>query len=108
MNLEMTTSTVRNKKYSPVWLLLIILVIFFTFTQVGAGGLSFNEQDYLRKKGAITFVSQTHYPPFEFISADGDHIGMSIELVRWIATEYGFQIKLTHTSFNKAPDKPMS
>ena len=68
----------------------------------GAAKLTSAEQDYLRAKKVITFISQTHYPPFEFIGPDGDHAGMCIELARWIATEYGFEARFIDTSFQDA------
>lgn len=70
--------------------------------QGAVAGLTSAEQDYLRGKKVITFISQTHYPPFEFIGPDGDHTGMCIELARWIATEYGFEARFIDTSFQEA------
>ncbi len=49
------------------------------------------ERDWLAQKGEIVFVGQTSYPPFEFIHPRrGEYTGMAIELIRWIATEFGF------------------
>ena len=66
--------------------------------------LSKSELEYLQEKGEIIFVSQTRYPPFEFIGPSGQHTGMGIELVRWMATELGFKPRFTDTSFNKAQE----
>ncbi|WP_186441192.1 histidine kinase dimerization/phosphoacceptor domain -containing protein [Desulfamplus magnetovallimortis] len=60
------------------------------------------ERAYLKKKGTLVFMSQTHYPPFEFVGEDGDHTGMCIELIRWIATEFGFKALFTDSSFQEA------
>ena len=66
--------------------------------------LSQSEMEYLQEKGDIIFVSQTRYPPFEFIGPPGQHTGMCIELVRWMATELGFKPRFTDTSFKKAQE----
>jgi two-component system, cell cycle sensor histidine kinase and response regulator CckA len=69
---------------------------------VSALELSNEEQDYLLKKKTIAFVSQTHYPPFEFAVKEGGHDGMCIELARWMATEIGFTARFTDTYFQEA------
>ena len=77
-------------------------------TSVEAAGLTREQKDFLKKKGSIVFISQTHYPPFEFLGPDGDHTGMCIELIRWIATEFGFKAYFTDTSFNQAQEDILS
>jgi PAS domain S-box-containing protein len=69
-----------------------------------ADELTKQEREYLRQKGAIVFVSQSHYPPFEFMGEDGDHTGMCIELARWIATRFGFKTRFIDTSFKQAQE----
>ncbi|MFC1488408.1 PAS domain S-box protein [Thermodesulfobacteriota bacterium] len=85
----------------------IFAVIFFfiyPFGSVCAIELSKDEQAYLRSKRTIVFVSQTQYPPFEFIAENGEHTGMCIELARWIATELGFTAVFTDTYFKQAQE----
>lgn len=53
--------------------------------------LSEAERRWLHDRSEIIFVGQIAYPPFEFIHPRyGEYTGMAIELIRWIATEYGF------------------
>ncbi len=53
--------------------------------------LSEAEKAWLTSKPEIIFAGQTSYPPFEFVHPKrGEYSGMAIELIRWIATEYGF------------------
>lgn len=66
------------------------------------------EREFLRNKGVVVFISQTHYPPFEFLGEDGDHTGMCIELARWIATRFGFSTRFIDTSFQKAQEALLS
>ena len=73
-----------------------------------ANGLSETETAYLAQKQTLSFISQSHYPPFEFVGDDGDHTGMCIELVRWIATEFGFKAHFTDTSFKHAQQGVLS
>lgn len=95
---------------------LIVLLFFglihifplFTGYLAYAEILTEEEQEYLREKGTIVFVSQTLYPPFEFLGNDGDHTGMCIELARWMATELGFKAKFTDTDFKYAQEGILS
>ncbi|MCP4718994.1 MAG: transporter substrate-binding domain-containing protein [Desulfobacteraceae bacterium] len=91
--------------------LLLFAAIFYFIQQatlVYAAELSKAETEYLKKKSTITFISQTNYPPFEFLGLDGDHTGMCIDLVRWISTEFGFKVHFTDTSFKQAQDEILS
>ena len=78
-------------------------VVLFPFS-LNAEILSKEEHEYLQKKGTIVFISQSAYPPFEFVDKEGDHVGMCIELARWIATELGFKVRFTDSSFKHAQD----
>ncbi len=53
--------------------------------------LSSGERLYLQQNPEIQFATLTDCPPFEFIDDNGERQGMSIELIRWISTEFGFQ-----------------
>ena len=64
--------------------------------------LSPEEEQYLLDNPEIHFVSQTSYPPFEFIDDSGERQGMCLELVRWLSTEYGFQAIFTDMTFQEA------
>ena len=66
------------------------------------------QRAYLKEKGAIVFVSQTAYPPFEFVDNHGDHTGMCIELAHWMAAELGFKAQFTDTSFKQAQQAVLS
>lgn len=68
----------------------------------GAVSLTAEEKAFLDNHGAIVFVSQTHYPPFEFRHLDGSRDGMTIELVHWLATEVGFKARFIDMSFYDA------
>jgi len=46
---------------------------------------------WLSERREIVFVGQAAYPPFEFVDGrTGEYTGMTVELIRWIATEFGF------------------
>jgi len=53
--------------------------------------LSSGERLYIQQNPEIQFATLTDYPPFEFIDDNGERQGMSIELIRWMSTEFGFQ-----------------
>ncbi len=63
--------------------------------------LTASERDWLAHKGEIVFVSQSNYPPFEFIDKDRSRAGMCIELIRWISTEFGFQARFLDMNFDQ-------
>ncbi len=64
--------------------------------------LTEKETQYLRNKDTILFISQTNYPPFEFVDQDGNSAGMCIELAKWIATTFGFKARFANVSFQEA------
>lgn len=51
----------------------VLFLILFSIKPALAVELSKVEQAYLRSKETIRFVSQTRYPPFEFVGHDGNH-----------------------------------
>lgn len=54
-------------------------------------GLSAGAKAWLAERREIVFAGQLAYPPFEFVDRrTGEYTGMSPELIRWIATEFGF------------------
>ncbi|MBV1753053.1 MAG: transporter substrate-binding domain-containing protein, partial [Desulfarculus sp.] len=85
-----------------------IFLVFAVVSFAQAEELTQQEQKYLLQKGTIVFISQTHYPPFEFLGQDGDHTGMSIELARWIATRFGFKTRFIDASFKDAQETVLS
>jgi len=88
--------------------LVIILVLTQLITLSHAEELTKVEAEYLKQKDTIVFISQTHYPPFEFVGPDGNHTGMCIELVRWIATEFGFKAHFIDMPFKDAQQAVLS
>ena len=71
--------------------------------------LSQSERDWLAERSEVVFVGQTSYPPFEFIHPRrGEYSGMSIELIRWIATEYGFTAIFRPMPFASAQEAVLS
>ncbi len=71
--------------------------------------LSAAERAWLAEKGEILFVGQTAYPPFEFLHPrHGEYTGMAIELIRWIATEFGFSAVFDPMPFAEAQEAVLS
>ena len=62
------------------------------------------ERAWLAENGPIQFVSQTDYPPFEFIGKDGQRQGMCLDLIRWMAREIGFEAEFQDMSFLEAQE----
>lgn len=86
----------------------LILPLYLIFNLSRSEELTEKEKRYLQNKDTIVFVSQSRYPPFEFPSMDGEHIGMCIELARWMGTELGFKARFTSTSFAQAQKDVLS
>jgi len=76
----------------------------FALAQSGSAfELNAEEQQFLASHGPVVFVSQSAYPPFEFIDPDkGTRSGMMIELAGWISTEFGFHAEFRDTTFIEA------
>jgi PAS domain S-box-containing protein len=98
------TPKIQNWRPLLVWAAAVASLLLSLAVPAGAQDLSQQEREYLARKGAIVFVSQTNYPPFEFIDADGNRAGMCVELARWMATTLGFQARFTDTSFKQAQE----
>jgi len=69
--------------------------------------LTDQEKEYLANKKQIEFVI-TNYPPFEFVNKTNEFDGMTVELIRWIATEAGFKTNFTMQSFSDAKTSVLS
>ncbi len=84
-------------KKTSTFIILFFLIIIITSLDSCSNSSEFTlnraEREYLSHRTEITFVGETNYPPFEFIQKNGSYSGMSIELLRWIATEAGFNIE---------------
>ncbi|MCK5841749.1 MAG: transporter substrate-binding domain-containing protein [Candidatus Sabulitectum sp.] len=87
---------------------LVCMFLVFAFVYADSGYLTSEEEQYLRDNPEIHFVSQSSYPPFEFIDDNGERQGMCIELVRWMSTELGFQAILTDMTFQEAQEAVLS
>ena len=85
------------------------MIFFFVFSSIGyAIELSREEMTYLRAKDMIVFVSQTQYPPFEFVDANGQHEGMMLDIIRWMAVEMGFKAVFMDMTFQQAQEAVLS
>ena len=87
---------------------LIAALALMGTSSLRAGELSAEEQDYLRNKETIVFVSQTRYPPFEFTDTDGQREGMMLDVVRWLAVELGFKPVFADMTFQEAQEAVLS
>ncbi len=94
------------KRY--VLLLATLMVLGFEATATPADLLTEDERAWLKGKGTIHFVSQTVYPPFEFINRNGNPQGMCIELVQWLSTELGFKAAFQNMAFQEAQEAILS
>lgn len=77
------------------------VLLFFAILSAD-NGLTQEQKDYLKSEEKIIFAGQTKYPPFEFLSDNGEYTGMTIELLRWMAAEFGFKAEFQHMSFSDA------
>ncbi|SEA55530.1 PAS domain S-box-containing protein [Desulfuromusa kysingii] len=89
-------------------LLLCLFPLTVAYGQTSGIVLSAEEQQYLETHNPIVFISQNSYPPFEFSNDDGMSDGMTIELVRWLATELGFRSRFRNVSFLEAQQAVLS
>ena len=66
------------------------------------------ERQYLLTHDPLVFVSQTNYPPFEFLQKDSSMDGMGIELARWMSTELGIKVQFRNMNLQQAQEAVLS
>ena len=79
-----------------------IVAVMALVVPARADVLSPSERAWLKHNEPVIFVSQTTYPPFEFIDRAGQRQGMCLDLARWIAAEFGFQVRFQDMAFKDA------
>jgi ABC-type amino acid transport substrate-binding protein len=73
------------------------ILMLFVFSFIYSNDiLNKSEREYIDNKGVIIFVGDTNYPPFYFVNKNNDIDGMTVELLRWIATELKLNIEFIH------------
>ena len=102
-------------RYPRFFIVLLLTSLLFSsavgFAGNRSGGSSLftpEEQAWLASHGPIVFVSQSNYPPFEFLQKDGSLDGICVELAHWMATEMGLQIRFVSMSFQEAQQAVLS
>ncbi|MBB5022517.1 PAS domain-containing protein [Desulfurispira natronophila] len=86
----------------PAVLILAILCILHPGQVFSAITLTSEEQRYLESLEKIVFVSQTDYPPFEFVDVDESSNGMMVELAQWLSTVVGVEAVFVDANFLEA------
>ncbi|MDD2898377.1 MAG: transporter substrate-binding domain-containing protein [Desulfuromonadaceae bacterium] len=104
---------IQLKKTLHVIVIVVGMLLVITPTQANAGSdngikLTFEERQYLQSHGTLIFVSQTNYPPFEFLQKDNSMDGICIELARYMVTELGVKSVFTNMSFQQAQEAVLS
>jgi PAS domain S-box-containing protein len=100
---------IRNQTPTPLTVCCFSMILLFVFMSLAyALDLSVEEKEYLRKKEMIVFISQTSYPPFEFVAGNGQHEGMMLDVARWLAMEMGFQPVFIDMTFQEAQEAVVS
>ena len=80
-----------------------IIVMTHGMRALADDGLPGAAREWLAERREIVFAGQAAYPPFEFLDErNGEYTGMSVELIRWIATEYGFTATFVPMPFQDA------
>ncbi|NOG32359.1 transporter substrate-binding domain-containing protein [Halomonas sp. TBZ9] len=92
----------KLKRATDLAALLLLVCLLPTPATAQGLALSAPERAYLAENAPIVFVSQSNYPPFEFMDDQGQSDGMMVELAQWIADEAGFEARFTHTDFSTA------
>lgn len=82
----------------------VCLVGMFFSSSGLAGPLTPAERAWLKHNEPLIFISQTTYPPFEFLDTDGQRQGMCLDLARWMARELGFAAEFRDASFEDAQE----
>ncbi|MFW3613952.1 EAL domain-containing protein [Billgrantia antri] len=100
----------RRRRYAALGCALLLALAGTVPGAAETGGIALTEEErrFLERNEPIVFVSQSRYPPFEFLDASGERHGIMVELAQWIATEAGFHAQLTDTAFQQAQERVLS
>ena len=108
VNNDRNTYRWTKRRYVLILILAPALVLLFGTIAASVDPLTVTERAWLEDKGTIIFVSQTRYPPFEFVNESGNPQGMCIELMQWISTELGFKTSFRQMTFKDAQEAVLS
>ncbi|WP_206022788.1 EAL domain-containing protein [Billgrantia bachuensis] len=100
----------RRWQYIALGCTLLLALADTVQSAVEPGGIPLTEEEryFLEQNEPIVFVSQSRYPPFEFLDDNEERHGIMVELAQWIATEAGFHAQLTDTVFHQAQERVLS
>ncbi|MCC7300461.1 MAG: PAS domain S-box protein, partial [Verrucomicrobia bacterium] len=82
-----------------------IAAVLFLFSAASAQTIKLEprERAWLDNHGGtVRFASTENYPPFEFIGANDESLGMAVELGNWMAVESGFRAEFFHMPLKEA------
>ncbi|AFM24727.1 PAS domain S-box protein [Desulfomonile tiedjei] len=99
---------VRRRMVMTIAFFFIAAFLIAPVSFVHALTLSSAEQEYIRNKQTVSFISQTRYAPFEFANKDGQCEGMMLDVIRWLAVEIGFQPVFADATFQQAQEAVLS
>ncbi|MCD8035966.1 MAG: transporter substrate-binding domain-containing protein [Clostridiales bacterium] len=60
------------------------------------------EGEAAESNGTFIIATDTTFPPFEFTNADGDFVGIDVDIINAIAEDQGFEIELQSLGFDAA------
>ncbi len=101
----MAKTNILLSRFVAYW---FIFIFFSLLSNCYAINLTSDEKAYLHSKKNIIFVSQSHYPPFEFVDANHQVQGMMIDLIHWMAVEMSFRPVFKTMTFEQAQDDVLS
>lgn len=78
-------------------LLAVILAIFLILP---AFAWSKTIVDEIKARGELVVGSDAAYPPFEFVDAKGNIVGIDVDIVQGIANHLGVKLRIVNTSFD--------
>lgn len=84
---------------------LAMVVAVWPMVSNSAGSAVLDEDDkaFLAERGELVVVSQRYYEPFEF-ERDGELYGINVDLIRWMETELGLNIRFEKASLIQAQE----
>ena len=89
--------------------LFVCLCPFIFAVAAQTSALTPQEKAWLKDHGgAIRFASAQNYPPFEFTGANGESLGMAVELGGWMAAKTGFEAQFFHMPLKEAREAVLS
>jgi polar amino acid transport system substrate-binding protein len=93
-----------NRVLKAAQLLLILSALTLTSVFVACNSnKNKNSLESIVKRGEIVMYTDANWPPYEYVGASGEVVGMEVDLANAIAKDLGVKLRITNAQFDGFP-----